>query len=50
MILKPNKIELKMLGDSKKFNETKFGLPSNIEFCVKCAISNQRPVSEKVYS
>ena len=50
MILKPNKIELKNFSDSKKFNETKFGLPSNIEFCVKCAISNQRPVSEKEFT
>ena len=32
MILKPNKIELKNFSDSKKFNETKFGLPAILNF------------------
>ena len=28
----------------KKF-KTKFGLPSEVKFCKKCVISNQRPIT-----
>lgn len=50
MIRKPNKIELDDFDELKKSSVAKFGLPNNIEFCQKCAISNQRPVSEKEFT
>ena len=29
----------------KEKNEVKYGLPSEVKFCKKCVISNQRPSS-----
>jgi hypothetical protein len=30
--------------------KTKYGLPADVEFCVKCVISNQRPNSAVEYT
>ncbi|MGB0959878.1 MAG: N-acetyl sugar amidotransferase [Halocynthiibacter sp.] len=49
MSVKPNVLEQKIneqsFSPSANDLEAKYGLPTNIEFCVKCCVSNQRPGS-----
>lgn len=41
----PERIDLNDFRDANKQNKTKYGLPSEVVFCKKCVISNQRPNS-----
>ena len=49
MILKPSALNINLDMDQFRpdavITEQKYGLPSNIEFCAKCGVSNQRPNS-----
>jgi hypothetical protein len=46
----PQDIDLSQFGASFNPELTKYGLPTNFEFCKKCVISNQRPNSAVEYS
>ena len=41
----PKKTNLKKFKRNSNFLENKYGLPTKVEFCKKCVISNQRPSS-----
>ena len=45
----PNPISKKQNQVDFENKKTLFGLPSNVKFCKKCIISNQRPNSEVEY-
>ena len=44
-MIKLNSINIKDYSNEKTQLDVKYGLPSKIEFCKKCTISNQRPSS-----
>jgi N-acetyl sugar amidotransferase len=46
----PQDIDLSQFGAKFNSESTKYGLPTNVEFCKKCVISNQRPNSSVEYS
>ncbi len=46
----PEKVDLSQFGQTFDVNDTKYGLPSEIEYCKKCVISNQRPNSTVEYN
>lgn len=48
-ILSPRSIELSNFTQETNQSQTKYGLPSDVAFCKKCIISNQRPNSAVEY-
>lgn len=49
-IKKPEPIDLARFDEKKGPLEAKYGLPSEVKFCKKCVISNQRPNSAVEYA
>ena len=49
MIKKPQPIDSNLHEKDFQLGITKFGLNSDVKFCSKCIISNQRPNSEIEY-
>ena len=49
MIKKPQPINISLHEKDFQLGKTKFGLNSDVKFCSKCIISNQRPNSEIEY-
>ena len=45
MMIIDKKTNLKKFKRNSNFLENKYGLPTKVEFCKKCVISNQRPSS-----
>lgn len=45
----PVSVDKSMFEGNAHAHETKFGLPSEVKFCVRCVISNQRPNSAVEY-
>ena len=46
----PQDVDLSQFGSNFDPKLTKYGLPSKVEFCKKCVISNQRPNSTVEYT
>ncbi|WP_285962272.1 N-acetyl sugar amidotransferase [Pseudomonas tohonis] len=46
----PSKIDKAAFSVSAATSEAKYGLPSEVQYCVRCVISNQRPNSAVEYS
>lgn len=46
----PSKIDKTLFSSDVKASQARYGLPSNVEFCVRCVISNQRPNSAVEYT
>lgn len=45
IIPRPKPVDLKLFDRDIRDRETKFGLPSDVAFCSRCILSNQRPQS-----
>ncbi len=46
----PSAVDKSTFAGDQRAKETKYGLPEDVQFCVKCVISNQRPNSAVEYS
>lgn len=49
-ILYPSPVDLSLFAPDADVSITKYGLPSEVEYCTKCVISNQRPNSAVEYT
>ena len=46
----PSKIDKSIFSNQAGITEAKYGLPSDVQYCMRCVISNQRPNSAIEYS
>ena len=49
IISQPTPINLSAFSSESKSLEVKYGLPTNVQYCKKCVITNQRPNSAVEY-